>query len=64
LLAIVAILLIFLRCGFGRRKKSNGKNGIRLCRSIMLQNIDIAHDPIATADRVADHTQRIINLKN
>jgi hypothetical protein len=30
----------------------------------MLQNIEIAHDLIATADRVADHTQRIINLKN
>jgi hypothetical protein len=33
-------------------------------RSIMLQNIEIAHDLIATADRLADGAQRIINLKN
>jgi hypothetical protein len=30
----------------------------------MLQNIEIAHDLIATADRPADRAQRIINLKN
>jgi hypothetical protein len=30
----------------------------------MPQNIEIAHDLIATDDCRADHAQRIINLKN
>jgi hypothetical protein len=53
-------------CGavFVETRKSIGRSGSLFSPAVAPQNIEITHDLIATADRVADHAQRIINLKN
>jgi hypothetical protein len=63
LLAIVAIPP-FLARRFCRREKKDRQKRNSVSPAVAPQNIEITHDLIATADRVADHTQRIINLKN
>jgi Arc/MetJ family transcription regulator len=45
-----------------RKKDRQKRNSVS--PAVAPQNIEITHDLIATADRVTDHTQRIINLKN
>jgi hypothetical protein len=54
----------FLRCGFVAAKKIYRQERNWVLPAVVPQNIEITHDLIATADRVTDHAQRIINLKN
>jgi hypothetical protein len=64
LLAIVAISPVFCDAVLAGAKKIHWQKRNSFLPPVVPQNIEITHDLIATADRVADHTQRIINLKN
>jgi len=54
----------FCGCGFGWAKKIDRQKRNSVLPAIAPQNIEITHDLIATAHRLADRAQRIINLKN